>query len=291
MNKLLMLLLPLLLLSCEKYNFDEDDMTVGEGECSVTFCVSELEQIPFENALETRAADLKSLCSRITLSVFSADEKVKNINQQSSDGSFGSFTIGLAPGTYRVVVLAHNGQGNATVSTPEKITFASNKCTDTFYYYGEIEVTESFTQHLSLKRAVAAFRMKITDAMPAEVAKMQFYYTGGSSTFNAVSGYGCVNSKQTEPFDVTSDMKGQPTEFQVYTFPHAEEGTLKMTVSALGASGDVICEKTFDALPVTLNKITCWTGTFFQPANVQQSNTLSVSIDNDGEWAGMQEYQ
>ncbi len=288
MKQLFYLIIPLLFFSCEMYNFDDDGTLIEEDACSVTFQVTEIEQISFGEASHTRAADLQSLCSRIQLVVFQGSEKLKNVSQQRSDASFGTFTVGLTPGTYQVVVLAHNGLGNATVSSPEKITFASNKCTDTFYYYAEVEVTESFTKQILLKRAVAAFRMTLTDEMPSEVARMQFYYTGGSSTFNAVSGYGCVNSKQTETFDVTADMSGKAAEFQVYTFPHAQEGTLKMTVSALNASGAVFCEKTLESVPVTLNKISCWKGPFFEAENVQQSNSLSVRVENDGEWGGVQ---
>ena len=43
------------------------------------------------------------------------------------------------------------------------------------------------------------FRLVLTDEeIPATVAKLKFYYTGGSSTFSPRDGYGCVNSKQTE---------------------------------------------------------------------------------------------
>lgn len=282
---LLFLFLPLFC-SCERFDFDDAGNIITGDEVSVTFSVDQIEQTPFADVLQTRAVQLGQVCTRITLAIFRGEEKVKNINQLSSDAGFGTFTVGLTPGTYRIVALAHSGLGNPTVSTPEKITFASNKCTDTFYYYGEVQVSETASQSLMLKRAVAAFQFKTTEAIPDNVSKLVFYYTGGSSTFNAVSGYGCVNSKQTETFEVTAAMKGQPASFQVYTFPHADDGVLKMTVSALDATGETVCEKVFESLPVTLNRISCWEGSYFVASGSSQSNSLTLGIQDDGEWGG-----
>ena len=38
-------------------------------------------------------------------------------------------------------------------------------------------------------------RFVLTDDIPSDVKKMQFYYTGGSGAFNALTGLGSVNSK------------------------------------------------------------------------------------------------
>ncbi len=44
---------------------------------------------------------------------------------------------------------------------------------------------------LTLTRAVAMFRLVLTDEeIPSNVAKLKFYYVGGSSTFSPKDGYG-----------------------------------------------------------------------------------------------------
>ena len=88
---------------------------------------------------------------------------------------------------------------------------------------------------MNLQRAVAAFKLHITDeTIPEEVRSIKFYYTGGSSTLDATTGYGCVNSRQTEIFNFTDNNR----DFTVYTFPHEE-----MTISILDADAHAI--KTF----------------------------------------------
>lgn len=250
----------------------------------ITFSIGSVEQIPFDGS-DTRTA-LESLCSRLTLSVFREGTKVKNINQQSGQDGFGVFSLSLSPGSYQIVFIAHNGLGNCSVSSPESITFANNKCTDTFYYYDTIEVSEAMNYSIDLRRAVAMFRLKTTDLIPASVAKMQFYYTGGSSTFDAVSGFGCKNSRQTETFSVAS-MVGSKGVFEVYTFPHAESGELKMTVTAFDDADGIVAEREYNPLPVTINKITQSEVEFFSGGG-SAAGGFEVKIpDANGEWAGI----
>lgn len=80
-------------------------------------------------------------------------------------------------------------------------------------------VTKDSSYNLELKRAVSKFRLIVDDSIPSDVVQMKFYYTGGSSTFNPVSGYGCINSRQTEFRVVTSEMHGKGCQFEVFTFP------------------------------------------------------------------------
>lgn len=281
------LLFSFLLLSCERYNFDDDSSVISRDGVSVTFKVSEIEQQPFESTNIGRSVNsLSSLCSRITIAIFKGDDKVKTINQQSETEGFGSFSVELEPAEYRLVVIAHNGTANATISLPEKITFPSNKCTDTFYNYSVFSVEEDTEISLSLKRCVAAVKISLLDNIPEDVAKMKFYYTGGSSTFDAVSGHGCVNSRQTEVFDVTESMHAAPSFFQVYTFPHEVSGNLKFTISALDGSDNVVQEKVFSSLPVSINKVSVWEGIFFPSTYDLHSTSANLFVENDGKWDG-----
>ena len=161
------------------------------------------------------------------------------------------------------MVIAHNGEGSATISSTEKVTFPNNKVTDTFYYYGDLVVTSEVQSYdLTLTRAVAMFRLVLTDdEIPSSVAKFKFYYTGGSSTFSPSAGYGCVNSKQTEIRTVADGA----TTFDIYTLPHTEDDILtKLTVTALDANDNTIKERIFENVPVTRNQITRYTGVFFR---------------------------
>ena len=74
---------------------------------------------------------------------------------------------------------------------------------------------------------------------------------------------------------------------QAYTFPYmAKSCTLKMTVSALDSQGTVIRKRTFEDVPVTRNRITTYTGKFFEDGDGQFTQSdfgFVVHADWDGE--------
>lgn len=161
----LLLMLVATLTSCEKFSIDETTGKSREANANVTIHVQKIEGT---SLLTTKAADkqiaLGDVCSRLTLAIFDGEEKLETVNQLSTDNGFGTAYVSLDEGEYRLVVIAHNGKGNCSVSASEKVKFASNKLTDTFYYYGRLSVTaDGATSDINLKRAVGAFKVHITD--------------------------------------------------------------------------------------------------------------------------------
>ena len=160
--------------------------------------------------------------------------------------------------------------------------------TDTFYYYGDLVVTSEVQSYdLTLTRAVAMFRMVLTDdEIPSTVTKFKFYYTGGSSTFSPSAGYGCVNSKQTEIRPVTDDGL-----YEIFTLPHTEEDVLtKLTVTALDANDNTVKERIFENIPVTRNQITRYTGSFFGNGGSGQTSDGTFRLTADPDWDSVNGY-
>ena len=58
----------------------------------------------------------------------------------------------------------------------------------------QMDIEDDATYDVTLKRAVGKFRLVVKDETPKTIKQMKIYYTGGSSTFDATTGYGCVNS-------------------------------------------------------------------------------------------------
>ena len=169
------------------------------------------------------------------------------------------------------------------------MTFPNNKVTDTFYYYGDLVVTSEVQSYdLTLTRAVAMFRMVLTDEdIPSTVTKFKFYYTGGSSTFSPSAGYGCVNSKQTEIRTFAEDV----TTFDIFTLPHTEEDVLtKLTVTALDANDNTVKERIFENIPVTRNQITRYTGSFFGNGGSGGSSDGTFRLTADPDWDSVNGY-
>ncbi|MBQ4386157.1 MAG: FimB/Mfa2 family fimbrial subunit, partial [Prevotella sp.] len=222
----ILLVLMAMLTACEKPLLD-DAAAVSDASPSEANVILHFTQ--FEQEAFTRAAtDITSLCSRLNIAIFNSEgTKVKTVAQKEGNSDYGTVALSLAEGTYQLVVIAHNCEGSATITSTEKVTFPNNKVTDTFYYYGDLVVTsEQQNYDLTLTRAVAMFRLVLTDEnIPSAVAKFKFYYTGGSSTFSPKDGYGCVNSKQTELRTVPAG-SASGTIFEIFTLPHTEEDVL-----------------------------------------------------------------
>lgn len=257
-----------------------------EPQSNIVLHVTSLEQIPFDGEAETRSEQsVTELCSRLNFAIYQGSDKVKALAQKQGDQNYGTAGFNLPVGDYTLVIVGHNTAGTCTFTELDKITFKDNIVSDTYLYSGELHVTaEAQTLALQLRRVVAMFRLVLTDDLPAEVQQMKFYYTGGSSTLSGATGRGSVNSRQTVKLPVSPGQR----QFEVFTFPHEETGELKMTISALDANGEVLRERILEHVPVTRNRITRFTGSFFI-GETGQSSAFSVQLSASSEWDGEDE--
>ena len=287
-----------LCVACEKPVLDESPTPPYDGEANVVLHFKQYEGDgfvtgPAPGSFQTRATraatDITEICDRLNIAIFDADgTKVKTIAQKKDDASYGTVALSLVAATYKLVVIAHNGDGSATISSEEKVTFPNNKVTDTYYYYGDLVVgAEKQSYDLTLTRAVAMFRLVLTDeSIPSNVAKLKFYYLGGSSTFSPKDGYGCVNSKQTEIRSVADDGV-----YEIYTLPHTEEDVLtKLTVTALDANDNIIKERIFENVPIIRNQVTRYTGSFFGSGGGGATGSGDFRMTADPDWDAVNGY-
>lgn len=275
---LLLLIATLIVTACEAGYFVGSDEEENVEEEDINVWVS------------TRADEENDLegCTRIDVGVFLDGEKVKAVNSKAEDSDFGTIGLSLDEGLYEIVIIAHSGTGAATISSPDEIKFSNNKVTDTFYYYGNLNVSAAGgTFAVVLKRAVAMFRLVINDKTPTDVTQMKFYYTGGSSTFDATSGYGCVNSRQTEYRDVETLAYTDSSQYEIYTFPHVDDDVLKIVVTAQNSLEEELYERTFTDVSVNIDEITLYSGSFFTTSSTA-TTTIMVSVE--GEWV-VNEYE
>jgi hypothetical protein len=269
------------LASCEKVAIPESDAS-EELNGNLRVSVYQIEQTPFAGS--TRTTEAASVaCTRLNFAIYDEDgSRLKQINQQSSADDFGSVAFQLDEGTYQLVVVGHSANGNPTMTDPTKIQFSNaTGYTDTFLCYGEVTIGEDPVDYeVSLDRIVALCRFVITDDIPAEVKKLRFYYTGGSGAFNAVTGLGCVASKQDVKFDVTPTGSKQ---FDLYTFLHNQSDNIALTVTALDANGNELYSRQFD-VPMQQNNITWLSGAFFNGSGSSSTTISGVTVNTD--WAG-----
>ncbi len=269
------------------------DREVTDGGVTLTLKLASIEQVPFTkvvNCMTKGGTSPVGICSKISFAVYSSDGDAltkKQENQDFGSEGFGCATFNLEEGNYKIVVIAHNGDSNPTMTDPARISFNNKnslKITDTFLYSADVNITKDTHElELNLKRVVAMFQLKLEDSsLPEGVSKLRFEYTGGSSTIDGNTGFGCVNSKQSEMFECLPGVM----EYGVYTFVRSDSNVMKIKVSALDSSGQVIKEHEFQNVPITCNYITRYTGKMF--ANGILASAFSVTLD--GEWAGTNDY-
>lgn len=278
------------LVSCEKAITAEDSNTSGDKNGNLRVSVYQIEQTPFasltrqaDNATTRAAQEASEVCTRLNFAIYDeGGSRLKQINQTSDNTGFGQCAFQLDEGTYQLVVVGHSANGNPTMTNLAKIQFTNaTGYTDTFLCYGEVTIGEDPVDYkVSLDRIVALCRFVITDDIPAEVKKMRFYYTGGSGAFNAVTGLGCVNSKQEVKFDVTPTGSKQ---FDLYSFLHDLSDNIALTVTALDASGNELYSRQFD-VPMQQNHITWLSGAFFSGSGSSSTTISGVTVNTD--WAG-----
>ena len=268
------------LVSCEQPFLGEDESEVTGG--NLTVRVFQIEKTPFAGL--TRGVDsVGEVCTRLNYAVYDEDgSRVKQVNQTSDAENFGTISFRLEAGDYMVVVVAHSANGNPKMTNSAKIQFSNaTGYTDTFLCSGDVSINdEPVDMQVSLDRIASMCRFVITDdSIPAEVKKMQFYYTGGSGAFDASTGLGSVNSKQVMTFDVGQDQK----QFDLYTFLHESSSAISLKVTALDANDNVLYEREFD-VPMEQNHITWLSGAYFNGSGSSASANIGVTVNTD--WAG-----
>ena len=273
------------LTACEKPIMPED---AGGGNVTLTFTAN--------NSDVTRAAtaNLSAYFTKLNVQVFDAwGEKVFATmkTQTKDDADFGSLTCQLEAGTYTVVAVGHSSIKSATIKSPQMVQFTASdgeKLTDTFSCCQQIEVgTDALQQTFQMQRMTAMVQFKLTDEnIPESFARMVIGYTGGSANFNPTTSQGTTKSTQSESRPAVSSQV-----YQVYTFPYlSDAGVLKMTLTAYDAQGNTLRQRVFDAVPVTRNRITTYTGQFFDgtEGNFTQS---AFGFTVNGDWDGEDQYE
>lgn len=277
-SKILFLFLTVTLTSCEKPIVTE---AADADNVTLTF------QPTFRDI--TRGTSVTAF-KKLNVMLFDAQgnrvfDKVRT--QLSSDEDFCTLSLQLTAGTYWVVAVGHSSTISATIKSPDVVQFTASdgeKLTDTFCHCSQITIggeTNTFT--LPMYRAGAMIQFCLTDeSVPDNFAYLIMEYTGGSANFNPTTLEGITKSTQSEK-RIRNDLMIH----QAYTFPYLSMSCLlKITVSATDMDGTVIRKRVFEDVPVTRNRITTYTGKFFEEGDGQFTQSdfgFVVHTDWDGE--------
>ena len=287
----------LLLVSCEKVILDQT-ATSTKDKGNVVLTVADVEAFPNEGS--TRGmVPVEQACSRLCFAVYQNGQRVKYDNQKLGDSDFGTSAMTLDNGNYQLLILGHSGEANPTTTKPNQVKFSNVTAsggtgfTDTFYYYGNLTVSDDMgEQEYTLDRASAMLRLMTKDPKPSSVKRFYFYYTGGSATLDATTGVGNANSQQKVYFNLDATTDDKPLEFELYTFPHGDGQEVNFHIEAQDENGMALFTKDLKAA-MESNVITQFSGYFFTEG---ESNTSGESagarslIMVDTTWGGVEDY-
>ena len=275
-------LLPALIAVCGLLSAcQSDDEFSAAAVHEITFQVTNYEQYDLDDF--TRASGADAL-DHLVMGVFDAatDAVVGSVTAQNkADGksSYGTFSVSLPEGRYRAVFIGYNGSRACQMSSSTSITFEGDHVPHSFLSSMELTVDgkTAQNQNVVLKRAVAAFRLVVKEALPQGLATFRFVNRGGGTALNAQTGF-CTEQKE-RTYDIsvpTSSIGKSNVEISCYAFLPAEEAAMNITVNALKSDGSVIKSRTFADVPMKVNRLTCYTGNFFAEDEAAAQFRLSV---------------
>jgi hypothetical protein len=274
--------------SCERavLSSDDDDIeevvSKGKGELYVTCSYSQTQS----EITRASSVSLSECATRVQYVIMQGETMVYNSEQINGGGnSFGTLSVNLEPGTYRLMVFAHNEKnGNPiSVGTDGSIQGYNNRVTESFSYSDEVVIVKDKRKTVSCKltRCVAMVNFTSTDKIPAEVSKFKLTLTGISSRYDLRNQIGAdVTTYVTSMAELNSDRRtseGMMADIHSYVFLPAIEATINAKFEFYNNANELVLTRNIEGIQMRINAKTSVTGTFFQSDCVD----ASITVDND----------
>ena len=198
------------------------------------------------------------------------------VHQVSTDTGFGTVSVELTRNkTYTMYAIAHKANGAATL-TNNIIAFPEEKVTHSMFYTTQFNPSTTNQMSCEMNRIVGMFRLETTDAVPNDVAKIQFIIPQTCTRWS-VSGVGANKIDRTSEITVSSKNQDGTASFVLYIIGSDTDETYDITVKALDANNNVVTngERTFSGVTIRNNYKTIYSGAFFSPSTLTSSFVVS----------------
>lgn len=275
--------------SCSKYTEEVlNSLNNEDVECaSVRLHVSDfsysVEDLPGTRSVESPAG--YGNVQVMTLAFFSGATEVYSETQLKSDAStfetFGDFTCSLPIGSYTMVVIGRDA-GNSdvfTLTSPTVAAYTSEKVRETFAKTLSVTIAGTAPVDLgeiTLERVVSQLAIISTDTRPANAAKIQITFCGGSKSFSPVTGL-AVNDAGFATLSTPSSAVGAKIGITNFLFLASDEENMDVTIEVLDANEDVLFTKVVENVPFKRNRLTRLTGALF-------NGSVSSSFNMETTW-------
>ena len=264
----------ILLTACSSNNEEEPSVFSGspaENETEVTMTFS-----PYDVEPMTRTTT--SIADVVThLDVWLVEgDNVIDIHQSSSNDGFGSVNVTLnKTKTYTLYAVGHKAAGAATLADGV-ISFPDDKVTHSMYYTTTFSPATTTNINALMNRIVAQFQFNTTDAVPAEVTKMQITIASVFDRWNTASG-GTHQLDRVSTFQNFSTKQDGTVTFNIYAIVTDAQTLHNITVEAYDSNDQQIQSRTFTDVPLRNGYRTTYTGVYF-------TDTPTAAAFTVGDW-------
>lgn len=247
--------------------------------------------------VQTRADDnttttWKKRFTRLDIAIIPVNSSQKNLYIHQADATqdgFGSATLRLPIGKYKMVAIASKVKGEVNIVSAEKVTFPKDeKLDDMAYVCKDIEVKSgSNTFNCQLERAISLLKFKSTDDLPVGFSKIEASLVGNvSRVFNPTTGYGVVDAGGNTHNRSWSlaDAKPGTVGLYIYVFLASEKETIQADLKIYNTDNKVAKALHFDQVILQQNHVTTYTGPLFTSGSAFEftfKNTDLLKSDYD----------
>lgn len=220
---------------------------------------------------DNTATTWKKRFTRLDIAIIpvNSSQKIQHIHQANAkqDG-FGSATLRLPIGKYKMVAIASKMKGEVNIVSAEKVTFPENeKLNDMAYVCKDIEVKSgSNTFNCQLERAISLLKFQSSDNLPVGFSKIEASLVGNvSRVFNPTTGYGVVDAggnTHNRSWSLANAKSGK-VGLSIYVFLASEKETIQADLKIYNTEHEVAKALHFDQVTLLQNHITTYTGPLF----------------------------
>lgn len=226
--------------------------------------------------VQTRADDnttttWKKRFTRLDIAIIPVNsiQNTQYIHQaDATQDGFGSATLRLPIGKYKMVAIASKVKGEVNIVSAEKVTFPEDeKLDDMAYVCKDIEVKSgSNTFNCQLERAISLLKFQSSDNLPVGFSRIEASLVGNvSRVFNPTTGYGVVDAGGNTHNRSWSLENAKPGKvgLSIYVFIASEKETIQADLKIYNTDDKVAKALHFDQVTLLQNHITTYTGPLF----------------------------
>lgn len=275
-------------------SFSFFDSTVEEfGKANLSQGAMEANGESITRAGDNTATTWKKRFTRLDIAIIpvNSSQNIQYVHQSDATQSdFGSATLRLPIGKYKMVAIASAMKGEVNIVSAEEVTFPENESLDDMAYVcKDIEVKSgSNTFNCQLERAISLLKFHSSDELPAGISKVEASLSGNiSRVFNPTTGYGVKgagDNTQNRSWSLANMKPGKTMTISMYVFLSSEKETIQADLNIYNTDNEVIKALHFDQVTLQQNHVTTYTGPLFTSGSAFEftfENTDLLKSDYD----------